>query len=60
MDSQQQKAKFGWCVYDWANSAFATVVLAAVLPVYFVSLVPDGGVRIPFFDGHQFSASSLW
>jgi len=24
-----------WTLYDWANSAFATVVLTAVLPVYF-------------------------
>ncbi|GAB4496902.1 MAG: hypothetical protein OHK0052_07530 [Anaerolineales bacterium] len=24
-----------WTMYDWANSAFATTILAAVLPVYF-------------------------
>lgn len=24
-----------WSLYDWANSAFATVVLAAVLPIYY-------------------------
>jgi len=24
-----------WCMYDWANSAFVTTVLAAVLPVYY-------------------------
>lgn len=24
-----------WTLYDWANSAFATTILAAVLPVYF-------------------------
>jgi len=24
-----------WCLYDWANSAFATTILAAVLPVYY-------------------------
>jgi MFS transporter, UMF1 family len=24
-----------WCMYDWANSAFATTILAAVLPVYY-------------------------
>ncbi len=24
-----------WCMYDWANSAFATTVMAAVLPVYY-------------------------
>jgi UMF1 family MFS transporter len=53
------KARFGWCLYDWANSAFATVVLAAVLPVYFVSLVPQGGVRLEFLS-RPVSASSLW
>ncbi len=26
---------WAWTMYDWANSAFATVVLTAVLPVYF-------------------------
>jgi len=25
----------GWCLYDWANSAFATTIMAAVLPVYY-------------------------
>jgi len=24
-----------WTMYDWANSAFATTILAAVLPIYF-------------------------
>lgn len=24
-----------WCFYDWANSAFATTVMAAILPIYF-------------------------
>ncbi len=27
-----------WCMYDWANSAFATTILAAVLPVYYSSV----------------------
>lgn len=60
MSQPHKKAAFGWCLYDWANSAFATVVLAAVLPVYFVSLVPDEGATLPFLPQHQFSASSLW
>ncbi len=60
MTQNLQRARFGWCLYDWANSAFATVILAAVLPVYFVSLVPEGGASLPFFTGHKFSASSLW
>ncbi|MDX2494912.1 MAG: MFS transporter [Desulfuromusa sp.] len=60
MDKHLRKARFGWCLYDWANSAFATVILAAVLPVYFVSLVPDSGATLPFFSAHKFSAASLW
>lgn len=28
-----------WCLYDWGNSAFSTTVEAAVLPVYFASVV---------------------
>ena len=27
-----------WTMYDWANSAFATTILAAVLPVYYSSV----------------------
>lgn len=28
-----------WCLYDWANSAFVTTVVAAVLPVYFHNII---------------------
>jgi MFS transporter, UMF1 family len=31
----KQQAINAWCMYDWANSAFATTILAAVLPVYY-------------------------
>ena len=55
----EQKAKLGWCLYDWANSAFATVVLAAVLPVYFASLVPDQGVNL-FWSSQTIPATALW
>jgi len=55
----KKRSLFSWCLYDWANSAFATVVLAAVLPVYFVSLVPADGARLPLIN-HSFSAASLW
>jgi len=52
------RARRGWYLYDWANSAFATVILAALLPVYFAeAVVPDGGVSA---FGSQWSATSLW
>jgi UMF1 family MFS transporter len=48
-------------MYDWANSGFATTVLAAVLPVYFASLVPEDGVTIRFgTDVFTVSGSGLW
>ena len=33
-----KKAVFGWTMYDWANSAFATTIMAAVLPIYFMDV----------------------
>ena len=57
----KKQAWFGWCMYDWANSAFATVILAAVLPVYFVSLVPEGGAPLSLFgQSRTMPASALW
>ena len=53
------KAHLGWCLYDWANSAFATVVLAAVLPVYFASLVPSQGADV-FWSAKPVQATALW
>lgn len=55
----RRQAWFGWCMYDWANSAFATVILAAVLPVYFVTLVPAEGVSLPIIGG-PLTATALW
>ncbi|MDP6418767.1 MAG: MFS transporter [Candidatus Krumholzibacteria bacterium] len=52
------KSLRGWYLYDWANSAFATIILAALLPVWFAeSVVPEGGIHA---FGLQWSATSLW
>ena len=57
----KKQAWFGWCMYDWANSAFATVVLSAVLPVYFVALVPEDGGRVSFLGFSRIlPATALW
>ncbi|GJM15140.1 MAG: MFS transporter [Thermodesulfobacteriota bacterium] len=48
MTNSSNKSKHGeilsWCMYDWANSAFATTVMAAVLPVYYSQVA---GVTLP-------------
>lgn len=38
----QKKAIWAWTMYDWANSAFATTIMAAVLPVYYTSVAASG------------------
>lgn len=30
-----------WALYDWANSTFATTIMAAVLPVYYATVAGD-------------------
>ncbi|MDZ7697657.1 MAG: MFS transporter [Deltaproteobacteria bacterium] len=30
-----KKAVIGWALYDWANSAFATTVMAGFFPIFF-------------------------
>lgn len=34
-EKEYKRRVWAWTMYDWANSAFATTILAAVLPVYF-------------------------
>jgi UMF1 family MFS transporter len=49
---------FGWAMYDWANSAYVTTVVVAVLPAFFAAVVvPADGFPIA---GHRYSAASLW
>ena len=52
------KTVFGWCMYDWANSAYPTTVLVGLLPFYFINTVvgPDG-LRI---GGTVYSGFTLW
>ena len=32
---EDRKSIFGWVLYDWANSAFATTVMASFFPIFF-------------------------
>jgi UMF1 family MFS transporter len=34
-EKEYRRRIWAWTMYDWANSAFATTILAAVLPIYF-------------------------
>ena len=49
-----------WCMYDWANSAFATSGVAAIFPVYFVFLFKEALGESGTFLGITFTSSSTW
>lgn len=36
--TDNKRAVRSWVMYDWANSAFATTIMAAVLPVYYAQV----------------------
>jgi len=51
----------GWCLYDWANSAFVTTVTTVVLPIYFLRLTGDGPVRLAVGGwSYETSGLALW
>ncbi len=52
MDKSRRKIVFSWCLYDWANSAFATTIMAAVLPSFYSSVA---GIHLS-----KTQASSYW
>ncbi|MGC9349249.1 MAG: MFS transporter [Anaerolineae bacterium] len=49
----KQQVINAWCMYDWANSAFATTILAAVLPVYYSQVA---GASLP----SEATATAYW
>lgn len=34
-DSNSHLRTYGWCLYDWANSAFAVSILSGLFPIFF-------------------------
>ena len=59
LPAAQRRIIRAWCMYDWANSAFATS-LVAIVPVYFVHLFNDSLGESEVFLGVTFTGSSMW
>ena len=53
MSDSSRRSIRSWIMYDWANSAFATTTMAAVLPVFFSSVAAKGALT-------PVQASSAW
>jgi UMF1 family MFS transporter len=41
--NEKKRAQLAWTMYDWANSAFATTVMGAILPNYFSAYIATEG-----------------
>lgn len=52
-EKQYKKIINSWCMYDWANSAFATTIMAAMFPPFYRALVTEAGLA-----GH--TATAYW
>lgn len=53
-----KKTIFGWCMYDWANSAYGTTIVAALLQIYFArAIVGEAGITVA---GQTVTATPLW
>ncbi len=57
----QRKVIWSWSLYDWANSAFATTVMAGFFPVFFKSYWanPDSPQQSTFYLGLANSIASI-
>ena len=42
-DKKYKRVINAWCMYDWANSAFATTIMSAMFPPFYRSLVTATG-----------------
>ena len=60
LTAKQRRVIRAWCMYDWANSAFATSGTVAIFPFYFVFLFNDALGESASFMGIAFTGSSMW
>jgi len=43
-DRAYRRIVHAWCMYDWANSAFVTTIMAAMFPPFYRALVTSAGL----------------
>ncbi|MFQ5685125.1 MAG: MFS transporter [Candidatus Scalindua sp.] len=62
MKSLKEKNIFAWYMYDWANSAFATTIIAALLPIYFATVIVPADGWVFRFQGIELptNATTIW
>ena len=59
LDKGDRRALASWCLYDWANSAFPTVIVTFVFATYFTGSVALDKVTGTAYWGYTMSLSAL-
>lgn len=54
-----RRAKISWCLYDWANSAFPTIIVTFVFATYFTGAVAESRIEGTVQWGYAVSLSAL-
>ncbi len=54
-----RRARIAWCLYDWANSAYPTIIVTFVFSTYFVNSVAETGIKGSVQWGYALSLSGL-
>ncbi len=50
---------FGWCCFDFANSAFTTIIITVIYARYFVGVVAEGDASAPAWWGRALALSQV-
>ena len=63
-EKNKQKSKLtreekSWIMYDWANSVYATIMMAAVFPIYFTTVADAAGQSGDYWWGIGTSAAMI-
>ncbi|HAL73598.1 MAG TPA: MFS transporter [Clostridiales bacterium] len=48
-----------WILYDWANSVYAIIIMAAIYPIYFTGVMANSGGNGDIWWGYATSAATL-
>ncbi len=59
LKSSQGREIFSWCMYDFANSAFPTLIVTVAYSVYFKQIVAGGGGSGDFLWGVSLSIAMI-
>ena len=59
MSASPRRARVAWCLFDWANSPFPTVIITFVFSAYFTQGIVGDAVRGAALWGYAMAASAL-